>query len=242
MKIWTFCIICDEAPILPYFLRHYTTFADKLIFFDGGSKDGTREMIAACPKAELRDWPGSKGIVDDEFMNFANTAWKEACAKADWVIWVDADEFIYHPQLFAKLEEYLKLGVDHPGIAAYTMLADKFPTTKGQIYDEIKTGIRDFYWDKQAVFRGDIWWNVGRHSVEVGRFKYKPSDHKAIKLLHYRCLGIEYLRARHARNWARVPEHCRIRSFGANCSPGYEGHHGVKWFEEEMKKPRENVI
>lgn len=228
--------------MMGYFLRHYTRFCDKLIFYDDRSTDGTRELIHSCPEAELRDWPGGHGIVDDEFMDFSNEQWKEARGQADWVIWVDADEFLYHPDIKGVLADYLAKDVHHPWITAFTMVSDAFPTTDGQIYDEVKTGFRDTFWDKQAIFRGDIHYNVGRHSFDHTRFKYRPSDGPAIKLLHFRCLGLDYLKARHARNWGRVPERCRHFSYGVNCSPGFEGHHGVSWFEQQMKLPRENVI
>lgn len=242
MKIWLFCICRDESPIMTYFIRHYEQFCDKLIFYDDQSTDGTREIITSCPKSELRDWPGEHGIVDDDFMDFANEQWKEARGQADWVIWVDADEFVYHSELESVLKGYMEDGIHHPSLCAYTMVSDSFPTTNGQIYDEVKTGFRDTYWDKHAIFRGDIRYNVGRHSVDKGNFQYRPSPTQIIKLLHFRCLGMDYLKARHTRNWGRVPQRCRNFSYGANCAPGFEGHHGIVWFEQQMKLPRENVI
>ena len=164
MTAWLYCICRNEARLLPYLLRHYTTFVDKLIFYDDQSDDGTRDLIRACPSAELRDWPGSHGIVDDEFLNFANEQWKEARGKAEWVIWIDADEFIYHPDIKNVLDRYLKEGVDLPQILGYTMVSDHFPTTSGQIYDEIKTGFYDDVWSKPAIFRSNMRWNMGRHN------------------------------------------------------------------------------
>ena len=151
MTIWLYAIIRDEAPIMPYFLRHYAPWVDKLIFYDGGSTDGTREMIVACPKAELRDWAGSDALVDDEFHVFANTQWHEARGKADWVIWVDADEFLYHPKIQQLLAKYMANGIEVPKIAGYTMCSEKFPTTTGQIYEEVRNGFPDLIWSKPAI-------------------------------------------------------------------------------------------
>lgn len=242
MRIWLYSIVRDEAPILPYFLRHYTPWVERLIFYDDHSTDGTRGLIQGCSAAELRDWPGTHGIVDDEFTQFANEQWKEARGHVDWIIWCDADEFLYHPDIIGVLEHYIRTGVELPRIAGYTMVSDRFPTTPGQIHDEIKTGFFDPCWCKNAIFRGDIHWNVGRHSVNLGKFTPRMSRDADIKLLHYRCLGLEYLKARHARNWARVPDYCRSRNYGNNCSPGWDGHHGVKWFEEVSKGKLETVI
>lgn len=227
---------------MPYFLRHYATFVDRMTFFDDESTDTTRQIIATCPKAFYQPWPGSHGIVDDEFTDFANEKWKEARGNAEWIIWVDADEFIYHPTIMELLARYLKEGVDHPRVAGFTMLSDRFPTTAGQIYDEIRTGIPDDCWSKQVVFRSSIAWHVGKHSLNRHLMRPRENTVAELKLLHYRGLGLDYVAERHARNWARVPEHCRIRNYGNNCQPGWTDHHGLEWFREILARPRMNVI
>lgn len=242
MTIWLYAIVRNEAPIMPYFLRHYTPWVDRLIFYDGGSTDGTREMIAACPKAELRDWAGSDGIVDDEFLHFANEQWKEARGKADWVIWCDADEFLYHPNMLELLSGYLQDGVEVPQVSGYTMFSREFPTTKGQIYDEVRAGVPDDIWSKPAIFRSNMHWTMGRHGLDFTKFNPKSSAKSEIKLLHYRGLGMDYVRWRHNRNWERVPERCRQLNLGSNTSPDHTGHHGLGWFEEVMSRNLPHVI
>jgi len=173
MRIWLYCICRNESKLMPYFLRHYASWVDQLIFYDDQSTDGTREMIAACPKAVLRDWPGEHGIVDDQFLDFANQQWMEAIGKSEWVIWVDADEFLYHPNILSLLDGYLSEGVELPQVQGYLMISDHFPTTTGQIYDEIRTGIPDDIWSKQAIFRGNMKWNMGRHSYDYAAIRLK---------------------------------------------------------------------
>lgn len=236
MRIWVYAVCRNEKPIMGYFLRHYSTFAEKIIIYDDQSDDGTREIIQQCNKAELRDWYGTHGIVDDEFLVFSNEQWKEARGHADWVIVVDCDEFVFHPNLTELLRGYLQDGVEVPQIDGYTMVSDHFPTTDGQIYDEIRTGFPDGPWSKKAVFRVHMYYNVGRHSINFSMFNPKSSPTAEIKLLHYRCLGMDYLKWRHSRNWARVPEHCRSANYGANCSPGWSDHHGVEWFQDALSK------
>lgn len=213
-----------------------------MIFYDDHSTDGTREAIQACPKAILRDWPGEPGIVDDRFLDFANTQWREAIGQAEWVAWVDADEFLYHPDMLNLLARYLEQHVSVPLIDGYTMIADHFPTTTGQIYDEVRTGFPDNCWCKPAIFRDDMKWTMGRHGLDDAQFKPKRSEKPEIKMLHYRCLGIDYLRERHHRNWSRVPQRCRELNLGTNCYPGHDGHHGVAWFETMLKTKWPNVI
>lgn len=242
MTIWLYCICRNEEKILPYFLRHYTPWVDRLIFYDGKSTDSTRAMIKAAPGAELRDWPGSDALVDDEFLTFANEQWKEARGHADWVIWVDADEFLYHPTIRFLLSQYLYQNIEVPRVEGFTMVHPTFPTTPGQIYDEVRHGFHDPIWAKNAIFRGNMVWTMGRHGVDFTLCKPIMSPLAELKLLHYRGLGIEYVRERHRRNWERVPEHCRQRSLGSNTSPDYVGNHSVEWFAERINQQWPTVI
>ncbi len=242
MRVWLYAIIRNEAPIMPYFLRHYSTFVNRMIFYDDHSNDGTREIVKGYDNTEIRDWTGTHGIEDNEFTAFANEQWKEARGHADYVIWVDADEFLYHPNMTPLLEQYLADGIEVPQVMGFTMVSKKFPSTSGQIYDEIKTGVRDGVWDKKCIFRGNICYNVGRHSINFDVFNPKSSINCDLKLLHYRCLGMDYLKRRHARNWDRVPEHCRRLNLGTNTSPEWNDHHGVSWFEELSNKELTDVI
>lgn len=227
---------------MPYFLKHYAPWVTKFVFYDDLSDDGTREIIRSCPAAEIRDWPGSSGINDDQFMEFANEQWKEARGHADYVVWVDADEFLYHPAIKEVLLRYLAEDVDVPQIQGFLMVSKVFPTTTGQIYDEVKTGMREGQWDKKAIFRKHMFYGIGRHEIDFGRFNPKSSEHAEIKLLHYRALGMEYVRWRHNRNWCRLPERCRQIGYGPNVNPDYIGHHSVAWFEEVIGKEWSEVI
>jgi glycosyltransferase involved in cell wall biosynthesis len=242
IRVWLYCIIRNEEKILPYFLRHYSPWVERMTFYDDHSDDQTRAILAHCPKAIVADWPGESGIVDDQFLEFANECWKDARGHADYVVFVDADEFLYHPNIVGVLQRYLQEDIDVPQIQGYTMVSKSFPITQGQIYDEVRTGFPDGIWSKPAVFRKHMWWTVGRHGPDYTRFNPKSSTHAEIKLLHYRGLGMDYVRWRHARNWARVPERCRRMNLGTNTAPDYTGHHGLSWFEEAIGKEWPNVI
>lgn len=242
MRIWVYAICRNERLLIEYFLRHYSAFAEKIIIFDDDSDDGTREIIAACPNAELRDWPGDEGINDDQFQWFANTQWHEARGKADWIFWVDVDEIVYHPKMLDLLASYHKNGVTGPQIAGYTMVSQGFPTTKGQIYDEVKTGFPDEIWTKQAVFREGIHFNLGRHSLDRSRYNPRPSLTAEMKLLHYRALGKAYVWWRHNRNWNRLPQRCQRAGYGHNTAPSFRGEYSTEWFYEQIDKSWPEVV
>ena len=227
---------------MPYFLRHYAPWVTKFVFYDDMSVDGTRDIIRSCHTSELREWPHESGIQDDKFLEFANEAWKEARGKADWIVFVDADEFLYHPAIKETLRRYLADDVEVPQIQGYTMVSKSFPTTEGQIYDEVRTGFPDGIWSKPAIFRKHMWWTVGRHGPDYAQFNPRSTPTAEIKLLHYRGLGVDYVRWRHARNWARVPERCRALNLGTNTAPDAVGHHTIGWFEDVISKEWPEVI
>jgi len=139
MKIWAYAICWNEAKMLPYYLRHYSQFCEKIIIYDNGSNDGSQQIIRNHPKAELRTYDTGGKIKDEVYLQIKNNCWKESRSKADWVIVGDIDEIVYH----SDLPKFLDIAGNVHSIftpGGINMVADKFPTTTGQIYEEVKTG------------------------------------------------------------------------------------------------------
>ncbi len=196
MNIHVYTITYNEAPLIPYFLRHYETFATRIFVWDR-SDDGTRELLEAHPLVTVfqQECVG----LDDNYFDTCFMQYKQLSrGQADWCIAVGSDEFVYHPQLIDRLS-----CLPHAKkiqLRGYTMYADRFPTTEGQIYDEIKHGYNDVWSTKTVLFQpdADMQWLPGLH-VEVSGDK--PERHTDIKLLHYRYLGAEYFLERNRRNY-----------------------------------------
>ncbi len=129
---------------MPFWLRHYAQFASKLIVHDSFSTDRTRD-IAREFGAEVRDFDMGGKVNDPAMAKIKGEGW--CGTNADWVIFTDADEFVYFPLGAGfTLDYYSRNQVAMPKPYGYEMVADKFPTTTGQIYDEVKTGARDDRW------------------------------------------------------------------------------------------------
>ena len=97
-KIEVVTIWYNEAFLAPFFLNHYA-FADQIrIFYDVDSTDNTKEIIGKYPNVSVEDLKYPDGYDDIIRAETLTDACKES--KADWVIAVDADEFVFFEDRF----------------------------------------------------------------------------------------------------------------------------------------------
>ena len=206
MKIHVYSPMYNEEVLLPYWLRHYETFADQIFVWDDDSTDSTREILSKHPKVTLL--PREKhGLWDDYFVDELFPQYKQySRGIADWVIAVDADEFVYHPNLKEVLKtQKEKYNIQIIQCQGFSMLSDKLPTTNGQIYDEINMGVPDYLETKWVIHSPeiDVYYRKGRHGYPHGFKIFRNKSrypYNGIKLLHYRYLGKEYIEKRGIKN------------------------------------------
>lgn len=218
--------------MMPYWLRHYATFADRLIVYDDNSDDGTQDIVTAGG-GDLRRYPCS-GFDDIEMVGFANNQYREAEGYADFVIWVDADEFLFHPRMRERLEDLTADGVTLPAVQGYAMIGDAPPTGDGQIYDEIPLGFAHDRYSKPCILRPnvDLRWDVGKHEAQIFSGA-KTNTGEPLKLLHYRYLGKAYHEERNARNWSRISKRQRQFRLGYETAPDWQGDYSARWYEQQ---------
>lgn|GEM_PF-1123249 len=96
----------NEEAFLPHFLRHYSNMGAAISVFDNESTDATVEIAAAWPGTTVTSFNTGGTLRDDVNSYIKSTAWRAPDAPAaEWVICVDVDELIYHP----NLREYLRV-------------------------------------------------------------------------------------------------------------------------------------
>lgn len=230
--VYTLCY--NEEIILPFFLRHYLSFCDEVVVYDNGSTDGSVKVINSFENTRIVKYNAGE-LRDDLHVIMKDNIWKEARGRFDFVVVVDADEFIYSPDMKKLLAYCKKTGktILHP--KGYEMVGENDPGKEGMIYDHIKNGIYNSIYDKKAVFDPnsirEINYAPGAHkAVPRGRVKYFRSPD--LKLLHYKFLSKErYLKK--IRD-ARQSDENRKHNYGFVLDYPEEYH--VKLYEDMLKK------
>jgi hypothetical protein len=191
----------NELRMLPFFLRHYLPFVDRIFLFDDGSDDGSLEYLRGYPQVVVERVPsGPDSFIDREQLLY-NTCWKRSRGRADWVITPNIDEHLYHSDLFAYLEACRDRGVTAIPALGYQMISESFPRSNECLCDSIQYGMPWRQMNKLLVFDPhaieETNFSVGIHKASpVGRVVYPDQDE--LLLLHYKYLGLDYLLSRHA--------------------------------------------
>lgn len=194
----------NEVRIIPYLMRHYKQFA-KVIFIESNSTDDTVK-VATSLGAEVHQYVMKDELSDQTHVDIKNKCW--IGSKADWVIVVDADEFVYHEDIVAVLSRS-KATIIQPSF--HNMFSEKFPTTKGQIYEEVTMGTEDggIWKSKPILFRPteikSMNWHPGSHYASPEGNVIMDYD-SGIKILHMRFLSREYVIKRYFEQSGRMSE------------------------------------
>ncbi len=243
MKILVYSVCWNESMFLPFYLRHYSSFAKKIIVYDQHSDDGSRELLQKNKLVEIRDYD-AVGIHEPSVTALYNTCYHEARGKADWVILCDIDEIVYDPYIITKLQEYKDMGMTVAKMVGYTML-HKFPPIdySKQVWKTYKYGVRDEVFDKLNVFnpKMDVEYAPGRHTA---KFTPEPIySQPEIKLLHYRYWGMDWVLKRHEIHYARLSKENIENSWGYNKFPERNdgSYYTPKWFGVSYQQ-REEVV
>ena len=194
MTIEVYAICYNEEALLPYFLRHYESFADRIIIYDNYSTDHSPEICAAHPKVEVRKYNTGNEIRDDIYLQIKNNCWKNS--KADWVIVCDIDELVYRMNIHHALKATWATVI---APALFNMYSDEFPTTPGQIWQQVTLGVPGGA--KLNLFRPDqiteINYDPGCHVAHPeGNVIIDKEEDQAFKTLHMRFLSKEWVIAR----------------------------------------------
>lgn len=220
MNITLYTFLYNEEKMLPYFLKHYSQYVNKIVVYDNNSTDSSIQILndwKDC-EIEIRECNTDNRYDEQTLINLKNNCWKEC--DSDYVIVCDVDELLYHPDLigFIKRQEY----VDYYTPTGYHMLSDEIPTdyTK-QIYDIVKDGTPDFQYNKNVLFKREkvteTNYSPGAHGSSFqGRDRLINCSDVELKLLHYKWLSPEYVVNKHEHYAQRTSEHSKQNGWGTH--------------------------
>jgi len=185
--------------MLPFFFRHYDKIVDKYFIHDNGSTDGSIALLKRHKRVEISHFDVSGDSFVDEARHLCDTVWCNS--DADWIIIVDLDEHLYHPNLTEYLQRCTNQGITAIQAIGYEMVSDSFPSKSRRLLELVTIGIRAFGHDKLCIFSPkDITatnFGYGRHyAAPTGKVIWPA--YREVLLLHYKQLGVDYAIARSA--------------------------------------------
>lgn len=183
MKIWAYCTIWNEEKMLDFYLKYYSQFCEKIVFFDNESNDDSHKIINSYPNTEIRTFKTGGKLDDAKHIYLKSKAVVEAAGNCDYVIITDCDEFVYHPNLIQFLEENLnKISIFYP--AGFQMVSRDFPNKDLQIFDSLYRGVPDPWYSKPVLLNPNMVenfnWVEGCHDLDIERTQFKGKIHHPI--------------------------------------------------------------
>jgi hypothetical protein len=233
-RVHLYAACWNEADMLGFTFRHYDPWVERYVIFDDGSTDGSLELLADHPRVELRRLPRthSDSLVLS-LRDLYDHAWKESRGAADWVVVVNLDEHLHHPDVGGYLSACRKAGVTAVPALGYQMVSDTYPEPGSCLAESVPRGVPWEPMCKLALFDPDaideIDYAVGRHRAEpTGRVIYPERDE--LLNLHFKMIGLDRVEGRHAEQRTRLLERDRGERWGHRYLA--ERHETAEWMAE----------
>ena len=214
--IHVYSVCWNEEKFLPFYLKHYSSFADKIIIYDNESTDNTLKILKENPKVEIKTYKTNGKLNDFEYLKIKNNAWKKSRGKADWVIVCDIDELLYpapKQDIKQTLQKTDKTIIQTEG---YNMISELFPKLETPLLQQTKGEYSEPF-SKTIIFNPhkivSIKYYPGCHYVEsvIGKVKY---GYKTFRLFHFKNMSLEYLLKRHETFYQRLSQDNKENKLG----------------------------
>ena len=222
MKIHSYIVAYNEEKLLPFTLDYYSIFCEKIFIYDNFSTDSSDEIYKKYNKVivnkfdtqNTQDEIITRNIKSNEYKKYSRNC------DVDWVIIADCDEFIYHPNLIEKLKEYKKNGITVAQTSGHEMASVTFTEYDGQLLPNIiKIGSEKMKMlSKNTIFNPniDINFGIGTHNFTSNNTVLSPNDD--IKILHYKCLGKEYVTNIYKERFKRLSHSSKMNAWNTHYS------------------------
>ena len=235
MRVVAYTICWNEERMLPFYLRHYSRFCDKIVVYDNRSTDSSRDIVKNFPNTEVRDFDSGEVIDEMLYLGIKNEAYKEEREKADFVIVGDVDEFLYAPEILSVLAGIKRKKETILTTQGVEMVSDSFPEDDGRhIWQSADKGVLCWAFSKRICFSPEIDINY-----LAGAHKCCPSGRVRMSnvfayMLHFKWLGKEHVYDRYYAYRKRASDW--NREHGVNWKELKENNWVERMFQERMNR------
>lgn len=257
----TLCaMVRDEVDVIPRFLEHHSWLFDHIVVVDHRSIDGTQEVLAACSGSE-----GERLRCDIEVLRYRGRQYHQSAVStllarrafrrgADWVLVLDADEFVDA----ADRDELSRILDESRGDVLRLEWVNAFPLTPseatpaGQVFDTSqsfltfsvsqsgrngKVAISRSFWQRNPKFvlpRGNHWvrarrWAPKERGAPAGDLLHFPGRSRAQILRKYH--NLVSAQARMAEDYGRRPAEEKFLTEAEGMTPGADAPEVRRLFE-----------
>jgi hypothetical protein len=204
----------NEIRLAPFFLRHWSQVAEKIVVLDHHSDDGSAEQLATAG-CVVRPYGTPGRYVIGEQDAARQDCWHGSRGlghASPWVAVVDFDEFLWHPDLGRFLSHATAEGHFVLRPAGFEMMSEVFPVDDGRpLTAQVRRGFRHGQYCKPCLFRPDrvasMRFASGAHGASPVDASGNPipiTDVSDLKLLHYRRLSFDHYLGRSRAQLARL--------------------------------------
>lgn len=205
MLIHCYILCHNEQMIIEEAVSHYLKFCSKIFVVDNDSTDGTIDLLKSFPNVEVVTFSTPDGFDDlknvwakeNFFKQYSREDGLRFCGEVpDYVITVDADEFLYKENIIKFLEIQKDKKVTVPAVCGFEMVSKSWPSNGGLV-GKVRQGVRKKNMDKPVIFSVDFdpSFSPGCHP-KGKRFEkmlshpdFKTSKEDCFYLLHYKYVG-----------------------------------------------------
>jgi hypothetical protein len=201
MRVHLHTVSWNERRMLDFFFRHYDPWVDAFFVHDDNSTDGTREILERHPKVTVAplvrvhadSWVRSEQQIYDQ-------SWKQSVGVADWIVAVNIDEHLYHPDIGGYLAGCATAGITAIPALGYQMVTAHWPNPDSVLWRDYPEGAPSAQMSKIGIFDpnriAETGFGPGRHQAHLTGEVRLPERDELLNL-HYKYLGIDETLARH---------------------------------------------
>jgi hypothetical protein len=178
----------NEEYLAPFFLKHYS-WAEKIsLLYDDDSTDNTLDIVRLYPNVQIIHFRFPDMMDDDINQDYINNQYHQA--ECDWVLAVDADEFVFYKEreeFVYNLEEFVSKNMQYDIFIAtlYQIYRNKIdsdlnpslPPVPQRRYGDpnVTDGINKLY-NKPILLRKGMYasWRHGCHHITAEGARFCP--------------------------------------------------------------------